>query len=147
MSQGTYAVRVLLVAMLLSSASSAQKLDRKSLRDILSEQGFTGQLDGNIKVRLTRLGVMKCNAAMLQVYYYTGEETHPPGRAVHFSQRLLFIENRTYLGQYVVSDRPVLVKPGSLRFPDSAENGNLLKCDREGLPKAVNLEGVSDLFR
>jgi hypothetical protein len=132
---------VLLAAVLLSLTSNAQRVDTKSLRDILAEQGFTGQLDGNIKVRFARLGVMKCNTAILQVYYYTGEETHPPGRAIHFSQRLIFIEGRTYLGQYVVSDRPVLVKPDSLGFPYSKGDGNTIQCDQEGLPKLARLDG------
>jgi hypothetical protein len=39
-------MRALLVTMLLSLTSSAQKLDTKSLKDILSKQGFTGLLEG-----------------------------------------------------------------------------------------------------
>lgn len=132
-------MRVLLVATLLSLTSNAQKLDSKSLKDILSKQGFTGLLQG--KVAFTLLGDMKCNSAVLQVYYYTWEETNPPGRAIHASYRLIFIENRNYLGQYVVSDRPALVKPDTVRFPVSQEDGNTLKCSQEGLPKSLYLDG------
>jgi hypothetical protein len=148
MFQSNYFKRVLLAAMLLPIASSAQKMDTKSLMDILSKQGFSGQLYGNVKVTFARLGVMKCNTAMLQVYYYFGEETNPPGRAIHASYRLIFIENGNYLGQYVISDRPVLVKPDMLRFPVSEEDGNSLRCDQDGLPKSLILDGGSRvLFR
>ena len=85
---------------------------------------------------------------MLRVYYYTWEETNPPGRAIHFSQRLIFIENRNYLGQYVISDRPVLVKPDRLLFPVSEEDGNSLKCDGDSLPTSGTLDGTGVyLFR
>jgi hypothetical protein len=139
MLRSTHLIRALLVTMLLSLTSSAQKLDTKSLKDILSKQGFTGLLEG--KFTFTLLGNMKCNSTMLQVYYYTWEESHPPGRAIHASYRLIFIEDRNYVGQYVVSDRPVLVKPDSLRFPVSEEDGNSFKCDEEGLPKSFYLDG------
>jgi hypothetical protein len=139
MMRSTFLMRVLLVAMLLSLTSSAQKLSTKSLRDILSKQGFTGLLQG--KVTFALLGEMKCGSTVFHAYYYTWEETNPPGRAIHFSQRLIFIENRNYLGQYVISDRPVLVKPDVLRFPVSEEDGNSLKCDQDGLPKSLILDG------
>jgi len=132
-------MRVLLMATLLSLASNAQKLDSTSLKDILSKQGFTGLLQG--KVAFTLLGDMECNSAVLQVYYYSWEETNPPGRAIHASYRLIFISKRHYLGQYLVSDRPVLVKPDTVRFPVSREDGNTLKCDRNGLPKSLYLDG------
>jgi hypothetical protein len=139
---------MLLIAMLISVASFAQKLDKKSLSDILVKQGFTGQLHGNVKVTIRRLGVMRCNTSMLQVYYYFGEDTKPAGRAIHASQRLIFIENADYLGQYVIADRPTLDKQDSLRFPYPEEIGNTIKCDREGLPTSVLLDGESkDLFR
>ncbi|MGA2084885.1 MAG: hypothetical protein ABSG60_05130 [Terracidiphilus sp.] len=141
-------MRVLLLMILLTVTSGAQKLDTKALRDILSKQGFTGQLHGNVKVTFTRLGAMKCNATMLQVFYYTGEETNPPGRAIHFSQRLIFIENSNYLGQYVIADRPSLIKSDLLRFPYSEEDGNAIQCDQDGLPKSAILDGESIvLFR
>jgi hypothetical protein len=127
--------------MLLPFASSAQELDKKSLERILSKQGFSGQLTGNVKVRFAFLGDMKCGSAVLHVYYYTGEETHPPGKAIHFNQRLIFLENRNYLGQYDISDRPVLVQQKTLRFPVSEEDGNSLECGRDGLPKSVLLDG------
>ena len=98
MSRRPFLVRALLAAMLVSFASSAQELDKKSLERILSKQGFSGQLTGNVKVRFAFLGNMKCGSAVLHVYYYTGEETHPPGKAIHFNRRLIFLENRTYLG-------------------------------------------------
>ena len=139
-------LRVLLVGILLSVTSTAQKPNTKPLRDILSKQGFTGVLQG--KVTFAHLGEMKCGSTMLHVYYYTWEETNPPGRAIHFSQRLIFIENGNYLGQYVISHRPVLVKPDRLVFPVSDQDRNSLKCDRDGLPKSANLDGASvDLFR
>ena len=131
--------RALLVAMILSLTCSAQKQDTKSLRQILSKQGFSGLLQG--KVTFTLLGNLKCNSAALQVYYYTWEETNPPGRAIHYSQRLIFTERQNYIGQYVISDRPVLVKPDLLRFPVSRGDGNTLRCDRDGLPKSLYLDG------
>lgn len=95
--------------------SSAQELDKKSLKDILSKQGFSGLLEGKVTFEL--LGSMQCNSSKLQVYYYTWEETNPPGRAVHFSQRLIFIENREYKGHYVVEDHPALLNNQTLLFP------------------------------
>ncbi len=146
MLRSTHLVRALLVATLLSVASSAQRLDTKTLKEILSKQGFSGTLQG--KITFTLLGNLRCDSAVFRVYYYTWEETNPPGRAIHFSQRLIFIENRSYIGQYVVSDRPVLVKPDILRFPVSEADGDSLKCDQDGLPKSLILDGGSrDLFR
>jgi hypothetical protein len=130
---------VLLAMVSLSSISSAQKLDTKSLKDLLSKQGFTGLLQGNVTFNL--LGGMRCNSAMLQVYYYTWEETSPPGRAIHFSQRLIFIQNREYMGQYVIADRPTLLKQQSLRLPYSGDDGNTIQCDQGGLPQVVHLDG------
>jgi hypothetical protein len=143
-SQRTSSVRVLLAILLLSVTSIAQRLDTKSLRNILSKQGFSGELHG--KVTFSRLGTMKCNAEELRVFYYTWEETNPPGHAIHFSQRLIFVEKQTYLGQYVISDRPVLVKPDLLRFPVSEEDGNTLRCDEDGLPKSLYLDGGDRVF-
>jgi hypothetical protein len=142
--RSTHLVCGLLVTIMLSLTTSAQKLDMKSLRDILSKQGFTGLLQG--KVTFALLGDMKCNSRMLHVYYYTWEESEPHAAAIHFSQRLIFIDNQNYVGQYVVSDRPVLVKPDSLRFPVSEEDGDSLRCDQDGLPKTLVLDGESRIF-
>ncbi|MDR3753887.1 MAG: hypothetical protein P4K93_09545 [Terracidiphilus sp.] len=139
MFQSSYFIRVSLMAMLLSITSSAQKLDTKSLREILSKQGFTGLLQGKITFKF--LGNMRCSSAALGVYYYTWEETNPPGRAIHFSQRLIFIENQSYLGQYVIADRPTLIKADSLRFPYPKDDGNTIQCDQNGLPELVHLGG------
>ncbi|HEV2272932.1 MAG TPA: hypothetical protein VGR96_02135 [Acidobacteriaceae bacterium] len=135
---------VLLAIVLLSGTSTAQRLDTKTLRDILSKQGFSGELHG--RVTFSRLGTIKCNTEELQVFYYTWEETNPPGRAVQFSRRLIFIEKQNYIGQYVISDRPVLVKPDLLRFPVSEADGNALRCDQEGLPKSAYLDGEGRTF-
>lgn len=137
--RNTQLMRASLLVMLLSFPSGAQVLNTKSLRKILTEQGFTGSLQG--KVRFNHLGKMKCNSAMLQVYYYTWEETNPPGRAIHFSQRLIFIQERNYLGQYVIPDRPVLINSDFLLFPYSKDDGNTIQCNQEGLPESVNLDG------
>ena len=139
MLPSTCLARLLIVAMVLSVTSPAQKVDTKSLKDILSKQGFAGSLQG--RITFTFLGNMKCNSKALQVYYYTWEETNPPGRAIHFSQRLIFIENRNYLGHYVIADRPILAKRDSLRFPYSKKGGNSIQCGPEGLPGSVQLEG------
>jgi hypothetical protein len=119
--------------------STAQKLDTTSLKELLSKQGFSGVLQG--KVNFTVLGDMECGSTTVRVYYYTWEETKPAGRAIHFNQRLIFVNNRTYLGNYVISDRPVLTKPNVLRFPVSQEDGNSFNCDQDGLPKSVYLDG------
>jgi len=141
-------VPVLLVAILLSAICVAQSPDKKALKDILSKQGFSGVLYGNDKITFTCLGSLQCNAENLSVYYYTWEEVNPPGRAVHFIQRLIFLKGRDYVGQYEVSDRPVLIKPDLLRFPVSEEGGNSLSCGQKGLPKSLLLDGEDrDLFR
>ena len=139
MLQRASSVHVLLAIMLSSVTSTAQRLGTKSLRDILSKQGFSGELHG--KVAFSRLGTIRCNADELQVFYYTWEESHPPGRAIHFSHRLIFVEKKKYIGQYVISDRPVLVKPDLLRFPVSKQDGNALRCDQDGLPKSLYFDG------
>jgi hypothetical protein len=139
-----FKMSLLLATLLLSLPANAQKLDVKSLRNILAKQGFTGLLDGQITFDL--LGTMRCNSAAISVYYYTWEETNPPGRAIHSSQRLIFLENWSYLGQYVVEDRPVLVKPDLLRFPYSEGEGNTIQCDKEGLPKSLLLNGEDITF-
>jgi len=143
MFRSVHPVLALLTMVLLSSMASAQNLDIKSLKDILSKQGFTGLLQG--KVTFNLLGGMKCDSSILQVYYYTWEETNPPGRAIHFSQRLIFIKNREYMGQYVIADRPTLLKQNLLRFPYSHDDGNTIQCGQEGLPESVHLDG-SDIL-
>ena len=144
MSRSTHSMLVLLAVVLLSLTANAQKLDTKSVKDILSKQGFTGLLQG--KVTFNLLGDMRCISAQLQVYYYTWEETNPPGRAIHFSQRLIFIKNREYMGQYVIADRPTLLKQQLLRFPYSRDDGNTLQCDQGGLPESVHLDGQDVLL-
>ena len=139
MLQRAYRIRLVLLATLFSATCGAQNLDTKSVKDILSKQGFTGLLRG--RITFTLLGNMKCNSTMLRVYYYTWEESNPPGRAIHFSQRLIFIENRNYLGHYVIADRPTLIKGDFLRFPYSKDDGDSIQCDQEGLPESVHLNG------
>ena len=141
MSRRTHLVRSLLVVMLLPITSGAQRLNARSLKDILASQGFSGVLHG--KIAFAFLGNMKCNPAEIQVYDYTWEETNPPGRAVHFSQRLIFIHDQKYLGQYVIEDRPTLTRSGLLRFPYSKELGNTIQCKRGGLPESVYVDGYN----
>lgn len=137
-----YLFCVLLLVLVLPS--SGQERDTKSLKDILSEQGFSGLLQGKITFKL--LGDMSCKSKVLQVYYYTWEETNPPGKAIHFSQRLIFIHKNRYVGQYAVPDGPSLIRPNLLRFPDSKEDS--VNCDETGLPKSITLDGESsELFR
>src|SRR5258708_12753145 len=93
MLPSTCLARLLIVAMVLSVTSPAQKVDTKSLKDILSKQGFAGSLQG--RITFTFLGNMKSNSKALQVYYYPWEQTNPPGPAIHFIHRPLFIYTPT----------------------------------------------------
>jgi len=79
------AVRTLATMILISTigAAAGQTVHGKPLKSLLSGQGFTGELQG--RVTLVRLGHLDCAERKLEVIYYTWEESHSPGLAVHAS--------------------------------------------------------------
>ena len=136
----SFASFVLLFASCIDMHAAARTLTFAKLRNLLESQGFSGGFKG--KVRISRLGEMDCGGSKLQVYYYTWEETHHPGLAIHAAYRILFLKNSTtYLGQYKVEDKPKLLKPNKLVFNYSESDGNSIQCDQNGLPESVLTNG------
>lgn len=135
-----YLAGILTLAQLVACFAIAQKTGDKALKELLSKQGFTGELKG--KVNFDSLGSLQCNADKLQVFYYEWEESHPPGFAIHASYRVIFIgKGNRYLGSYAVEDQPKIVGSLALIFDYPAKLGNTIRCDPSGLPKSVLLDG------
>lgn len=127
---------ILLIAMVCSPKADGESSAR--LKKELASQHFSGVLEGN--VRFTTLGRLSCGSNSLQVVFYEWEESSPPGAAVHSSYRVILMHGPTYLGSYVVADKPS-IQGDELRFPYS-ENGNSIKCGIDGAPpKEVLLDG------
>jgi len=115
------------------------------LRRLLAEQGFSGELRG--KVTIAQLGVLGCGNDEFQVFYYSWEESNPPGKAIHANYRILFLKSgNTYVGSYSTSDRHPKVKGREIRFEDSTDQGNVIACNEDGLPKTVVLDGERRLL-
>jgi hypothetical protein len=113
---------------------------KENLKLTLSSQGFSGELQG--RVSFNRLGVLKCGTKSLEVVFYGWEETKPPGKAIHASYRVLFLESgEHYLGSYVVGDRPTLRNSRALVFDYPRDLGNIIGCNENGLPSRVQLNG------
>ena len=114
--------------------------DIRLIKKLLADQGFTGTMEGN--VGLHQIGEIQCNASKFQVWYYTWEESGPPGLAIHAAQRLVFIQKGDrYLGSYAVDDRPARITINSLSFRYSDKSGNSIRCGRGELPTTVLLNG------
>ena len=127
---------ILLIGMLCLPNANGESTVK--LKKELASQHFTGVLEGN--VRFTTLGQLSCGSSSLQVFFYEWEESTPPGEAVHSSYRVILMHGATYLGSYVVADKPSL-QGDELRFPYT-ENGNSIRCGIEGAPpKKVLLDG------
>jgi hypothetical protein len=123
----------------------AQRASADSLRRLLSKQGFTGELTGN--VQFTKLGVLGCNATNLRVFYYEWEESNPPGVAIHQSKRIILVgPHNEYIGSYAVEDRPITIGRKSLVFDYPEKLGNVIRCDQNGLPKSVLLNGEPQIL-
>lgn len=113
------------------------------LKKELASQHFSGVLEG--KVRFTNLGQFNCGSYSLQAVFYEWEESSPPGKAMHSSYRVILMHRATYLGSYVVADKPS-IRGDELRFPYT-ENGNSIKCGVDGAPpKEVLLDGENVSF-
>jgi hypothetical protein len=136
----------LVVALLIIQAvtCAAQKLSDKALKSLLREQGFTGELTG--KISFIRLGKIGCGAQDLHTFYYSWLESNSPGLAIHQSQRIIFVEKGRYLGSYIVEDRPSNISTDALRFNYPEKLGNEIKCDQEGLPKSLVLNGEPEIL-
>jgi hypothetical protein len=118
----------------------AQGLKRDELKTLLSKQGFTGELTGNIKFE--NLGEIGCGQRQIEAIYYEWNETQSPGLAMHQSHRILFIsKQQQYLGSYAIDERPAKLSPLSILFNYDANSGNTIKCTSDGLPKTVLLDG------
>lgn len=127
---------LLLIGMLCSPSAECESTAK--LKNILAGQSFSGVLEGN--VIFTTMGQFTCGSNSLQVVFYEWEESMPPGKAVHSSYRVILMHGATYLGSYVVEDKPS-IQGNELMFPYT-ENGNSIMCGTEGrLPKKVLLDG------
>jgi hypothetical protein len=121
---------------------TAQEPSEHSLKGLLLKQGFSGQLEGNIQFK--KLGWMDCNARKLQSIYYRWEESNPPGLAIHINQRVVFMDqDGKYLGSYVVDDIPTKTAADTLSFKYLPKLGNVIRCNRDGLPASILLNGES----
>jgi hypothetical protein len=109
-----------------------------NLKQELATQHFSGVLDGDVK--LASLGTLPCGANPLHVFFYEWYESSPPGKAVHSSHRVILMDGATYVGSYVVADKPS-IQGAEIRFPYGAA-GRSIRCEKDGTaPKKVLLNG------
>jgi hypothetical protein len=127
---------LLLIGMpILSMSSHASSAD---IKKELAAQKFSGVLNGDVK--FTTLGELHCGANPLQVVFYEWYESSPPGKAVHSSYRVVLMHGTTYVGSYVVEDKPS-IQGDEIQFPYTSD-GNSIKCTSDGAPpKKVLLDG------
>jgi len=115
------------------------KIPRR-LKKQLVKQGFSGALEG--KVHVSQIGTLQCSNTELTVFYYEWEESHPPGQAIHFISRLIFMDSQSkYLGHYVISDRPTKTGSSAIYFDYPETVGNRLERTSAGLPQEIVLDG------
>ena len=129
----------------LAVAANCQPLNngQRSLKQQLSRDGFSGSLTG--RVHLTQLGTLHCATQQYRVLYYEWEESSHPGKAIHATQRLLFLDNADhYLGSYTIADRPVKVTSDAVVF--ASTTGNRIGCSDVGIGKRVLLDGELEEF-
>ena len=116
-----------------------------SLKHLLAQQGFTGLLEG--KVAFSRLGRLDCGTGKLEVFYYSWEESHPPGLAIHASYRVVLLEDGSkYVGSYQVQDRPARSTRTAILFNYPEGDGNTISCDGDSLPQSVVLNGEFEIL-
>ena len=109
------------------------------LKKELASQHFSGVLEGD--VRFKTLGALSCGTNSLRVVFYEWHESSSPGKAVHSSYRVILMHGATYIGSYVVEDKPS-IQGDELRFLYGA-NGNSVRCGIDGAPpKRVLLDGA-----
>jgi len=131
---------VLLLGFAPTVACPAKKLpiSVSQLKSILAKQGFSGTVRGD--VHFSNFGILPCGSNRYQVFYYEWYESHPPGLAIHAQYRVLFIRNdNSYVGSYVVQDRPMRISGNSLIFEYPGNLGNRIQCDADGLPANILL--------
>lgn len=126
------------IALTISCTVVKSQLPSSDLKAALSRQHFSGELRGN--VHFLDLGTLRCGSTVLRPVFYEWSESSHPGRAVHASYRVILMKNGTYIGSYVVEDKPV-VSGSDIRFPYSPTNGNTIHCEATGAPAQVVLDG------
>jgi hypothetical protein len=72
-----------------ASPLCAHQPNTRALTTLLAQQGFSGELHGN--VHFTPLGTLACHGKKLQTFFYEWEQSNPPGKAIHATHRILFI--------------------------------------------------------
>jgi len=129
-------VGVFLIGMpILAMSSHTSSFD---LRKELAAQQFSGVLNHDVK--FTTLGELHCGANPLQVVFYEWYESSPPGKAIHSSYRVILMRGTTYIGSYVVEDKP-RIQGDKILFP-YASDGNSVRCTADGVPpQRVLLDG------
>lgn len=118
-----------------SEASSDQR-ETPSIGSLLAKQRFSGLLKGD--VHFANLGTLNCGSQVISILFYEWYESPPHGAAIHASQRVVLMRGQTYLGAYVVDDRPT-ISDNKIRFPYPAQDGNVITCETGGIPAKVFL--------
>jgi hypothetical protein len=107
------------------------------IRSVLKKQGFSGLL--NRDASISRLGKLDCSGTTFSIYYYNWGDSKPPH---HGNQRIILLDSSNhYLGFYFVSDPPSRVTREALFFNYLDADGNVIRCDKNGLPASVHLNG------
>jgi hypothetical protein len=124
------------------SRSIAQSGSQMRLVQLLSKQGFSGPLKG--EMRFSEMGNLLCGGNSYRVIYHEWYESNPPGKAIHGSHRLVLLKDGTrYVGSYVVEERPIEMTPATVRFDYPANLGNTISCKDGRLPTNVLLNGMN----
>lgn len=101
-----------------------------NLKQELAAQHFSGLLKGD--VHFTTLGTLPCGNKRLRVIFYEWYESNHPGEAIHASLRVILMDRTTYIGSYVVEDKPTIQR-NELHFPYQAY-GNSIRCSKDSEP-------------
>lgn len=120
--------------------TNADNKHADQIRRILSSQGFTGKLAG--KISFTKLGDIVVGSIRYQVFYYTWEESNPPGAAIHASYRIILLQDPDkYIGSYSVEGSPKRLGLSSIQIDYPESLGNTIIFDKSGPPSQVLLNG------
>ena len=125
-----------------SSPSIAKSGSQKQLVRLLSQQGFSGPLKGD--VHLTELGSLVCGGNTYRVIYHEWHESSPPGEAIHASHHVVLLRDGThYVGSYIVEERPVRMTSAAIVFDYPENLGNTISCKDDRPANNVLLDGMN----
>lgn len=130
---------VLLIAvMLIGVGSAASTQSKRTLVQILQQQGFTGALSGDI--HFTTVGTLHCPSSNFQVIYFEWYgSAHPSAHRAQY--RILILEGgRRYVGSYIVTGGPVAIRNNSVLFTYDQSSDNVITCSAFGTGASVELK-------